>query len=513
MNDPTDSTHPGLSPQEYHQPSSPNKKREFLLPLNAMPVGCMVLGREYRIEYWNLAAEQALGYSLDEAAGKHPSELIFLNESGRQFNEAVAKVEKGQVLTQALESAARDGTRRLIKWHFIHWNDEAPSILAVMENEDHRYAEIKKQRQRERLNALRIIDTAITGSMDFQTTLNVILQQMMAELKMDAVVILVREPFMSSLKYASGRGLRTNALQYTNLRIGEGLAGKAALKKKTFEAPDLQPYLQYSFERSPLFAREGFQSYYCVPLIARGEVAGVMESFHRTRFEADAEWLEYFETLGGQAAIAIENAMLFKDLQQSNLDLTMAYDSTLEGWSKALDMRDKDTEGHTLRVTEMTERLAREFQIKEAELVHMRRGAMLHDIGKMGIPDSILLKEGPLSEEEWNIMKRHPELAIDMLSSIAYLRSALDIPYSHHEKWDGTGYPRGLKDKQIPLAARIFAVADVFDALTSDRPYRRAWSIEDALSHIQSEAGRHFDPAVVSAFMRVIGRLAKLGWE
>ena len=240
---------------------------------------------------------------------------------------------------------------------------------------------------------------------------------------------------------------------------------------------------------------------------------GVMESFHRTHFRPDAEWLDFFETLGGQAAIAIDSAMLFDDLQRSNMELTLAYDSTLEGWSKALDMRDRDTEGHTRRVTEMTGRLALEFDFKDADHVHLRRGAILHDIGKMGIPDTILLKEGPLSDDEWKIMRQHPNLAMSMLSDIAYLRPALDIPHCHHEKWDGDGYPRGLKGEHIPLAARIFAVVDVFDALTSDRPYLRAWSVEQALEHIQSESGTHFDPKVVSVFMRVIGRLAAQGWR
>jgi putative nucleotidyltransferase with HDIG domain len=347
--------------------------------------------------------------------------------------------------------------------------------------------------------------------MDFQVTLNIILQQMMLQLKMDAAVALVYEPSTNSLKYAAGRGLRTNSLQYTNLRIGEGYAGMAALQKKVIQVPDLQQ--KQDFLDFPHFSSEGFASYYCVPLIAKGVVKGVMESFHRTPFRADQEWLDFFEMLGGQAAIAIDNAMLFNDLQRSNLELTLAYDSTLEGWSKALDMRDKDTEGHTRRVTEMTERLAFEFQIKETDRVHIRRGAILHDIGKMGIPDSILLKEGTLSEEEWKIMHQHPDLAVNMLSSINYLRPALDIPHCHHEKWDGSGYPRRLKGEQIPIAARIFAIVDVFDALTSDRPYRRAWPVQQALDFIRAETGKHFDPEVVNVFMRVIGRLAAQGWR
>ncbi|MEA2575140.1 MAG: hypothetical protein QOH93_2438, partial [Chloroflexia bacterium] len=179
----------------------------------------------------------------------------------------------------------------------------------------------------------------------------------------------------------------------------------------------------------------------------------------------------------------------------------LAYEATLEGWSHALDLRDKETEGHTQRVTEMTVRLAQELGAPEADVVQIQRGALLHDIGKMGIPDSILLKPGPLTEEEWEIMRKHPVYAYELLSPISFLRPALDIPYCHHEKWDGTGYPLGLKGEQIPLAARIFAVVDVYDALSSDRPYRKSWPQDKVLAHIRELSGTHFDPRIVEAFL------------
>jgi len=189
------------------------------------------------------------------------------------------------------------------------------------------------------------------------------------------------------------------------------------------------------------------------------------------------------------------------DLQRLNVELALAYDTTLEGWSRALDLRDKETEGHSRRVTEMTVGLARAMGMSEGELVHVRRGALLHDIGKMGIPDSILLKPALLTEEQTEIMRRHPVYAYELLSPIDYLRPALDIPYCHHEQWDGTGYPRGLQGEQIPLAARIFAVVDVWDALRSHRPYRLGWPEDRAREHIRSLAGTHFDPKVVEVFL------------
>jgi HD-GYP domain-containing protein (c-di-GMP phosphodiesterase class II) len=229
-----------------------------------------------------------------------------------------------------------------------------------------------------------------------------------------------------------------------------------------------------------------------------------MEIFQRTPLNPNAEWLNFMETLAGQAAIAIDNSITFESLQQSNRDLIMTYDMTLEGWSRALDMRDQETEGHSERVTEMAMDLARILAIGDAEAEHIRRGALLHDMGKIGIPDSILLKPGPLTEEEWVVMRTHPVRAFELLSRIPYLRQALEIPYCHHEKWDGSGYPRGLKEEQIPLAARIFAIVDVYDALTNDRPYRKAWSREKALTYILEQSGKHFDPKVVEAFLRLL---------
>lgn len=191
-------------------------------------------------------------------------------------------------------------------------------------------------------------------------------------------------------------------------------------------------------------------------------------------------------------------------LQEANAQLLAAYEATIEGWSLALDLRDRETEGHSRRVTELTEKLARVLGMNEDEIMHLRRGALLHDMGKIGIPDPILHKPAALTEEEWVIMRRHPQLAYDMLHSVEYLRPALEIPLNHHEKWDGTGYPRGLRGEEIPLTARLFAVVDVWDALTSDRPYRKAWSEEEALTYIREQSGKHFDPQVVELFFKVI---------
>jgi PAS domain S-box-containing protein len=191
-------------------------------------------------------------------------------------------------------------------------------------------------------------------------------------------------------------------------------------------------------------------------------------------------------------------------LQKAHNDLREAYDKTIEGWVLALDLRDRETEGHTQRVTEMTEKLARKLNCTNDELIHIRRGALLHDMGKMGIPDDILQKPGPLTDDEWVVMRRHPQYAYQMLSPIAYLSQALIIPYYHHERWDGSGYPHKLKGKDIPLHARLFSVVDVWDALQSDRPYRKGLPSKEIVEYLQKEAGRLFDPEIVDAFIPLI---------
>jgi putative nucleotidyltransferase with HDIG domain len=230
-------------------------------------------------------------------------------------------------------------------------------------------------------------------------------------------------------------------------------------------------------------------------------VKGVLEVYQRQRRAADPERLAFLEALAGQAAIAIENAQLFEELEHSNAELVQAYDATIEGWSRTLDVREHDTADHTRRVTEMVLRLAQAVGVAGETLVHIRRGALLHDIGKMSIPDNILLKPGPLTPTEWVVMRQHPQVAFELLFPITFLRPALDIPYCHHEKWDGTGYPRGLKGVEISLAARLFAIVDVWDALRFDRPYRRAWPEGKVLSYIREQSGRQFDPQLVEAFV------------
>ena len=359
--------------------------------------------------------------------------------------------------------------------------------------------------QVKRLEALHTIDRYIAGSFDQRLTLELLLTHTLEQLEVDAAVIFLLEPYQRTLQYTVGKGFHTHLVEgISNLKLGESFAGQTVLERRMVHINDPREHGQKS-DLSKLWLEEGFKSQYSIPLIAKGQVKGALSVYHRKVFTPDPTWVNFLETLAGQAAIAVESMQLFNGLQQANMDLTVAYDATIEGWSQAMDLRDKETEGHTKRVTEMSVQLGRTMQLGEEYLVQLRRGALLHDIGKLGVPDHILLKADKLTDEEWQVMKKHPQFAYDMLRSVAYLHRALDIPYCHHERWDGTGYPRGLKGEEIPLAARIFTIVDVWDALTSDRPYRQAWSKPDALKYIREQSGKFFDPQVVDIFLKEFG--------
>ena len=420
-------------------------------------------------------------------------ELINIAEGKRQFSwEGHNRTLDGRQLDVNLRWSAVPG-----------YEETLSKVLVFIEDvTDRKLAEERSRLQLKRLLTLREIDSAITSSFDERFTLNLLVTRLASSLGVDAADVLLLNRYMNTLNYAAGYGFSMPVVA-AEIQISGNYAGEVIRERRIVAEPDLQNPAR-PFSREAIAAREGFKSYYGVPLVAKGEVKGLLEIFHRTRLAPDAEWLDFLETFASQAAIAIDNAQLFEGLQRSNFELGLAYDSTIEGWSRALDLRDRETEGHTQRVTELTVSLARQLGFSDEDVLQVRRGALLHDIGKMGVPDAILLKAGPLSEEEWVLMKKHPTFAYELLSPIRYLKSAaIDIPYCHHEKWDGTGYPRGLKGEQIPLAARIFSVADVWDALISDRPYRPAWTRERAVQYIRSQAGIQFEPRVVEAFIKM----------
>ena len=389
---------------------------------------------------------------------------------------------------------------------FSQGDERLLSLYATQAAGAIRSARLHKETQRrlENLQALREVDRVITSSFDLRPILNTVLNHTITQLGVDAADILMLNPALKTLEFAGGYGFHTRGIERSHLRLGEGHAGRAILQRRIVHVSNL-PETGSSFMRAALLTNENFLEYYGVPLISKGEVKGLLEVFHRSPLRPSPEWMEFLETLAGQAAIAIDNSQLFENIQRTNMELGLAYEATIEGWSRAMDLRDEETEGHTQRVSDKAISLARTLGMQDDEIVHLRRGALLHDIGKIGVPDHILLKTGDLTDDEWVIMRKHPQFAYEMLHPIAYLRPSLDIPYMHHEKWDGSGYPRGLKGEQIPLAARIFAIVDVYDALTSDRPYRKAWTKAEAQKYILTQSGKHFDPQVVEKFLQLFG--------
>ncbi len=357
--------------------------------------------------------------------------------------------------------------------------------------------------QVEKLEILRKIDAAITGNVNLDETLLEILGYIKNGLHVDAATIILYDDEKNVLTSEQGVGFDSEIRSEVEMNLDNNFAGFVARERK----PLFMREIEFKGERDkyPIdIHKEGITSYYAMPLIAKGELEGVLQLFNRKTLEPDEDWIDFADALAGQAAVAVNNISLFTNLEEANESLIQAYDATIEGWAHALELRDQETEGHSRRVVDLTLKIAKRFGFSENNLQHIRRGVLLHDIGKMGIPDEILRKPGPLSEKEWDMMHQHPVFAYDMLKGIDYLEPALRIPHYHHERWDGSGYPEGLKGDEIPLEARIFAVVDIWDALLSDRHYRDAWPREKALRYIKNQAGKLLDPKAVSVFLEFV---------
>jgi putative nucleotidyltransferase with HDIG domain len=351
------------------------------------------------------------------------------------------------------------------------------------------------------LVALMNVGQMINSSLGLKRVLEEVMDSLIALMRAERGFLMLREP-NGELSVRIARGIDQINLDAEAFKVSRTVVRRVV---------DLgEPVLTTNAQADPRFdaqlsvAAYHLRSILCVPLKLKNELIGVVYVDNRAHSgifqESDLVLISAF---ADQAAVAIDSARLFEELQESHRELEKAYQATLEGWVRALDLRDKETEGHTQRVTVLTERLARSMGVSEDALIHITRGALLHDIGKMGIPDGILLKPSGLTEEERKLIQRHPVYAYEMLSPIDFLLPAIDIPYCHHERWDGTGYPRGLKGEEIPFAARIFPVVDVWDALTSNRPYRKALPHEEVRQRIKADSGKHFDPVVVTAFMEL----------
>ncbi len=368
-----------------------------------------------------------------------------------------------------------------------------------------RYQAEKEQAEaelKERLVELEVL-YSISSSMryleDLDALLSTLLDQTLATIKTEAGAIWLFDPSNAKLRFAIARSWFSK-LENTVIAPNEGILGQVYSSGQFYVSDDVSRDLRTASSSKIPAGWSGV----CLPIRSIFEIEGVIFVSVPLPRKITPEELKLLSSIAEMAGMAVHRVRLFEELRASGKALASAYDETIKGWANALELRDHETEGHSERVTDLTLTMARKLGISEDQIVHVYRGALLHDIGKMGVSDTILLKPGPLTEREWEIMHRHPLYAYELLAAIAYLKPALNIPYCHHEKFDGSGYPRGLKGEEIPLEARIFAIIDVYDALASDRPYRKAWSREEALEHIRKESGTHFDPQVVELFMDLI---------
>ncbi len=448
----------------------------------------------------NESFESLAGYSAAELSGRTSLELnLWAQPEEREWMMEQLRL-NGQVTDMEIKVRIKSGEIRfgLASARLIELHGQPCVLISIRDITEKKSSEDRFRKQMQRLATLRVVDMTIAASMELDQVLNLLLEKLIRELDVDACALLLLNS-NKQLVHRASVGMPEACVSNVNINLGENHAGWAALH--------LQPIYVMHTEETPdtllsrkEFADAGFIAYYCTPLIAKGKVLGVLEIFNRRRLPSDPEWLNFFEALADQAAIAIENASLMDTVEQTNQEMMAAYDDTIQGWAHALELRDGETEGHSQRVLQMTLAIASAMGFDEAQLVHIKRGALLHDIGKMAVPDAILFKPGPLTADEWEIMRKHPMHAYRLLAGISFLRPALDIPYCHHERWNGSGYPRGLAGEQIPLSARIFAVVDVWDALLSDRPYRNAWDEQRVAGYLRQNAGILFDPAVVAAF-------------
>jgi PAS domain S-box-containing protein len=443
----------------------------------------------------NDAAHAMLGYSKEEML-RLPPGMLELDLTTEQIQLRQTELNANGAANFETILAHKDGHR--VYTEFTSQLIQYEGQLAVMNIV--RDVTERKQHERE-LQAITTLSSALRIARTRIEMLPVIVEQIINLLNCDSATIEIMEPQTGDAIVEAAHGIWEH-LAGSRQKKGTGINAIISQTRKPYYTDNLKddPNLVYSE-----WAYGGIRSCVGVPLIAQDNLIGYIWVGQRTNISGTK--IRLLSAIADIAANAIFRATLHELTLKDASDLALAYDRTLEGWAHALELRDQETEGHARRVVQMTIDLARSMNVSEEEIEDIRRGALLHDIGKMGIPDSILLKAGSLNEGEWEIMQRHPEYAYNLLMPIEYLRPALDIPYCHHEKWDGTGYPSRLKGEAIPLAARIFAIVDVWDALTADRPYRPAWSKEKALDYVREQNGKHFDPQLVGVFLDMIDQL------
>ncbi len=472
--------------------------------IQASPLAIILLDRDGRVQQWNPSAERIFGWSKEEVL-EHPLP-IFSGEGQDNARIILEQCLHGDLfINLEMHVKKKDDTFIDIQFSAAPLRDATGMVTHVVclvsDITEHKQTEKEAMHRLAELEAIYHISTALRTAQTLDEMLPILLDKTLSVFHTDTGSIWLYNAEQNKLTASVSRGWFKQIIEIPSI-TKEEIAG--------WVFSNNEPYITREFASDTRICESARAQVptgwggICIPIRAMNQIIGMLFVAVKLPREIQSDEIHLLTTLAEMAGNAIHRTRLHEDVLRYAAELEAAYDSTIEGWSRALELRDRETEGHTLRVTEITLRLARAMGMNENELVHLRRGALLHDIGKMGVPDSILLKPDKLTDEERKIMQQHPKLAYEMLASIKYLQPALDIPYCHHEKWDGSGYPRGLKGKEIPLAARIFAVVDVWDALMSDRPYRPAWPKDKVIQYIREQAGIHFDPEVVEHFLQLI---------
>jgi PAS domain S-box-containing protein len=474
--------------------------------LNSAGVYVAVIDDRGTIARINEKFERLFSSSGGEIIGKSIYD-IFLNPSTASgLRSAVDDIRDGDG-EQVFESGCPvPGNTLHIRWSLrflASWKEETDyfvltgvDITKVVESER------SATKRLNNIQALHEIDLAVSYNVELEKMLDVFLEKSISRLEVDgADIYLLSED--NKLRFTHGMGSISGKSLPVDLPLEGTVPGRVVLTGEPYSGP-LRPDSGVNCPRLEMIKGMKISEYHAVPLQTRGKTLGVLEVFSVDERERDSEWHDFLITLAGQGSLAIDVAIMIESLKASNKMIKHAYDQTLEGLAMALELRDIEMEGHSRRVTELSMALAREMGLSDGELESFYRGALLHDIGKISVPDEILFKKGPLDESEWEIMKAHTVYARKLLSQIDYLVPSLDIPYCHHERWDGSGYPQGLKGEEIPLSARIFAIVDVYDALTSERPYKHAWSEEEALKYLRENSGKLFDERIVDRFLKIV---------
>jgi PAS domain S-box-containing protein/putative nucleotidyltransferase with HDIG domain len=482
---------PGLDRKQNQIENDPAR---LLKVIDKVEESVMVTNLKGEIVYVNPFFEKISGYLLGEVYGKNPRFLKSRYQHPSIYKNIWDTIIAGGTWRGTFINRRKDGS----------FFQEEATIFPVRDDTGHviNFAAVKRdvtdhiQRENE-MEAISSLSSALRIAYDRDEMFPVVLEQIMNLMKVRAACLAMVDPVTNTIiiEQSTGDFSFDNSL---HISILQDLSAGIIKSGQPYYADDIDPHAG-STMRSCIKITLAMAG---IPLVAQNETFGVLWVIRH--HEINKNEFPLLSLLGNIVAIAISRAKLHNQTLNFAQDLAQAYEATIEGWARALEIRDKETEGHARRVADLTLELARQLGLTNGDLINMRRGALLHDIGKMAIPDNVLLKPGPLNSDEWTIMRRHPIIAKELLGPIAQLQPALDIPYYHHEKFDGSGYPLGLKQNEIPLAARIFTVVDVWDALCSNRPYRAAWPEDMVKTYIRAQTGKQFDPIVVDAFFQVI---------